>query len=106
MRLRHAHNGSRLLLSTCIFSTSVGRDPTSGVYSPTASDGQNTVRSLPYLLWLVPFNGSGHTLQVKTPEDVAVDTQRGRIFAQSTSRQSVVMVPFMAGVFFSAPEVY
>ena len=28
----------------------------------------------------VPVNGSGHTLQVQTPEDVAVDTQRGRIF--------------------------
>ena len=40
--------GSRLVLSTCIVSTSVGRDPTFGVYSPTASNGQNTVSSLPY----------------------------------------------------------
>ena len=30
--------------------------------------------------WPVPVNGSGHTLQVQTPEDVAVDTQRGGIF--------------------------
>ena len=106
MRLRHAHNGSRLVLSTCIVSTSVGRDPTFGVYCPTASDGQHTVRSLPYPLWPVTFNGSGHTLQVQTPEDVAIDTQHGGIFAQATSRQSVVLVPFMAGVVFSAPEVY
>ena len=27
--------------------------------------------------WPVPVNGSGHTLQVQTLEDVAVDTQRG-----------------------------
>ena len=30
--------------------------------------------------WPVPVNGSGHNLQVQTPEDVAVDTQRGGIF--------------------------
>ena len=66
-----------MVLSTCIVSTSVGRDPTFGVYSPTASDGQNTVRSLQ---WPVPVIGSGHTLQIQTPEDVAVDTQRGGIF--------------------------
>ena len=40
--------GSRLVLSICIVSTSVGRYPTFGVYSSTASDGQNAVRSLPY----------------------------------------------------------
>ena len=31
-------------------------------------------------LWPVPVNGSGHTLQVQTPKDVTVDTQRGGIF--------------------------
>ena len=30
--------------------------------------------------WPVPVNGSRHILQVQTPEDVAVDTQRGGIF--------------------------
>ena len=28
----------------------------------------------------VPVNGKGHTLHVQTPEDVAIDTQRGGIF--------------------------
>ena len=30
--------------------------------------------------WPVPVNGSSHTIQVQTPEDVAVDMQRGGIF--------------------------
>ena len=41
----------------------MGRDPTFGVYSPTATDGQNTVRLLPYSFVAV-----------------AVDMQRGGIF--------------------------
>ena len=69
-----------MVLSTCIVSTSVAGDLTFGVYSPTATDGQNTVRSIPNpfvagsRLWIGPHPPG-------TTKDVAVDTQRGGIFA-------------------------
>ena len=72
--------GSRLVISTCIVGIGVRRDPTFGVYSPTATDGQNMVHLLQYRFVAIHVNGSGHTLQVQTPEDVAVDTQRRGIF--------------------------
>ena len=60
--------------------------------------------------WPFPVNGSGHTLHVQTPQDVAVDSNVAEYLnpttAQATSQPSVVRVPFTTGVAFSAPEEY